>query len=53
MLLRIGNFLMDNVGSLTSIRNVAAKLISAAVDTNDKTAGAYIRYFCQSFLFIL
>lgn len=51
MLLRIGNFLMDNVGSLTSIRNVASKLISAAVDTNDKTAGAYIRYFCQSFLF--
>lgn len=51
LLLMIGNFLMDNVGNQTSIRNVAAKLTSGTYKTNDKTVGAYIRYFCQAFLF--
>ena len=51
LLVMIGNFLMDNLGSQTSIRNVAAKLTSGTYKTNDKTVGAYINYFCRSFLF--
>jgi len=51
LLIMIGNFLMDNVGNQTSIRNVAAKLSSSSYKTNDKTVGAYITHFCRSFLF--
>ena len=51
LLIMIGNFLMDNIGSQTSIRNVAAKLTSSTYKTNDKTVGAYIDYLCRSFLF--
>ncbi len=51
LLVMIGNFLMDNVGNQTSIRNVAAKLTSGTYKTNDKTVGAYINYLCRSFLF--
>lgn len=51
LLIMIGNFLMDNVGNQTSIRNVASKLTSGTYKTNDKTVGAYISYLCHSFLF--
>ena len=51
LLIMIGNYLMDNVGNQTSIRNVASKLTSGTYKTNDKTVGAYINYFCRSFLF--
>lgn len=47
----IVNFLMDNIGSKTSIRNVANALTSNTYKTNDKTCGAYIDYICRSFLF--
>ena len=47
----IVDFLMDNIGSKTSIRNVANKLTSNTYRTNDKTCGAYIEYLCRSFLF--
>lgn len=51
LLLMISNFLMDNIGNETSIRNVANKLSSSAYKTNDKTVGAYMDYLCKSFLF--
>ena len=51
LLVMIGNFLMDNIGNQTSIRNVAAKLTSGTYKTNDKTVGSYIEYYCRSFLF--
>ncbi len=51
LLIMIGNFLMDNIGSQTSIRNVASKLTSGTYKTNDKTVGAYISYLCRAFLF--
>lgn len=47
----IVDFLMDNVGSKTSVRNVANTLTSNTYRTNDKTCGAYIDYLCRSFLF--
>ncbi len=51
LLLMIGEFLMDNVGSRTSVRNVASKLSSNTYKTNDKTVGSYINYLCKSFMF--
>lgn len=47
----IVDFLMDNVGSKTSIRNIANALTSNTYKTNDKTCGSYIDYLCRSFLF--
>lgn len=47
----IVDFLMDNIGSQTSIRNVANSLTSNTYKTNDKTCGSYIDYLCKSFLF--
>lgn len=51
LLKMIYEFLMDNIGNQTSIRNIANKLTSSAYKTNDKTCGAYIDYLCKSFLF--
>lgn len=47
----IVDFLMDNIGSKTSIRNIANTLTSNSYRTNDKTCGAYMEYLCRSFLF--
>ena len=51
LLLMIGNYLLDSIGSRTSIRNVSNKLTSKTYKTNDKTVGAYISYLCKSFMF--
>ena len=51
LLLMIGDFLMDNIGSTSSIRNIANKLSSSTYTTNDKTVGAYISYLCTAFMF--
>ena len=51
LLLMIGDFLMDNIGSSSSIRNIANKLSSSTYTTNDKTVGAYISYLCKAFMF--
>ncbi len=45
------DFLMDNIGNKTSIRNIANSLTSNTYKTNDKTCGAYLDYLCRSFLF--
>ena len=44
----IVDFLMDIIGSQTSIRNVANSLTSNTYKTNDKTCGSYIEYLCRS-----
>ena len=51
LLLMIADYLMDNVGNKTSIRNVANSLTSNSYKTNDKTVGSYVDYLCKSFLF--
>lgn len=51
LLLMIANYLMDNVGNKTSIRNIANSLTSKTYKTNDKTVGSYVDYLCKSFLF--
>lgn len=47
----IYEFLMDNIGNQTSIRNISSKLTSSTYKANDKTCGTYIDYLCKSFLF--
>lgn len=51
LLILIANYLMDNLGNKTSIRNLANCLTSKTYKTNDKTVGAYVDYLCKSFLF--
>ena len=51
LLLMVADYLMDNVGNKTSIRNIANSLTSNSYKTNDKTVGAYVDYLCKSFLF--
>ena len=51
LLIMIADFLMDNVGNKTSIRNIANSLTSNSYKTNDKTVGSYVDYLCKSFLF--
>ena len=45
------DFLADNIGSKTSIRNIANTLTSNRMETNNKTVGSYIDYLCRSYLF--
>ena len=47
----IVDYLMDNVGNKTSIRNIANALSSKTYKTNDKTCGSYMDYLCRSYLF--
>lgn len=51
LLIMIANFLMDNIGSCSSIRSIARKLTSSSFAANDKTVGSYISYLCKAFLF--
>ena len=51
LLLMIADYLMDNIGNKTSIRNVSNVLTSKSYQTNHKTAGSYVDYLCKSFLF--
>ena len=51
LLIMVADFLMDNIGNKTSIRNIANSLTSKSYKTNDKTVGSYVDYLCKSFLF--
>lgn len=48
LLIMLADFLMDNVGNKTSIRNITNCL---GLKTNDKTIGAYLTYLNRVFLF--
>ena len=45
------DFLMDNVGNITSTRNIAKAITAAGDTTNHKTIGSYIDYLCKAFAF--
>ena len=47
----IAEFLMDNIGNITSANNVCSRLSTGKVEPSHVTAGNYIRYLCHAFIF--
>ena len=45
------DFLMDNIGSVTSVRTITNTLELNGMKTDHKTVGKYITYLCRSFAF--
>lgn len=45
------DYLMDNIGNLTSIRGISNSLKSSHISADHKTVGKYLSYLCSSFLF--
>lgn len=45
------DFLMDNIGSVTSVRTITNTLASNGMKTDHKTIGKYITYLCRAFAF--
>lgn len=50
-LARVCDYLMDNVGNLTSLRSVAATLSAGGLKMADKTLASYVGYLCDAFAF--
>ena len=48
---RLTDYLMDNIGNLTSVRRIEDVLKNAHVKASDKTLSAYIGHLCQAFAF--
>ena len=48
---KIGDVLMDNLGNLTTGRNIANTLTSSHQPTNNKTVGSYLDYLTEAFAF--
>lgn len=48
---KIGEYLMDNIGNVSSFRNVSNTLTGNGFATNHITVGSYIDYLCNAFVF--
>lgn len=48
---RTCDFLMDNIGNVTSLRNISAGLAAAGFAVSDKTLAAYLNHLCAAFAF--
>jgi len=48
LLIMLSDYLMDNIGNITSIRNISNCLPGK---TNDKTVGSYLSYLTKAFMF--
>ena len=48
---RIARFLFDNIGNITSLRNIAASLSTNGIRTNGNTVDGYVESLCDAFLF--
>ena len=47
----LSEYLMDNIGNLTSQRNISDVLNRNGISIDHKTVSNYIRYLCQGFIF--
>lgn len=45
------DFLMDNIGNLTSIRHITEVLSNNGITISNKTVTNYINYLCRAFAF--
>ena len=50
-LMRIADYMMDNISNITSSRNVTDALNADGTTITNKTVGSYIRYLCDAFSF--
>lgn len=50
-LLRIADYMMDNVSNITSARNITDALNADGLKITNKTVGAYLGYLCDAFAF--
>ena len=50
-LIQVTNYLMDNIGNITSPNNVTGGLISNNTPTSHVTVRRYIQYLCNAFVF--
>lgn len=48
---KLMDFLMDNVGNISSVRNMSKTLDASGNYTNNKTIGCYVEYLCRAFAF--
>lgn len=47
------DFLVDNAGNMTSVRNICETLISNKDRYDHKTVGKYLKYLCRAFAFYM
>ena len=48
---RLSEFLLDNIGNITSPNRVSNALVSGQVPTSHVTVGNYVKYMCHAYLF--
>lgn len=48
---KINNYLMDNIGNITSVRNISNYLANNKESGNHVTVGNYINYLCNAYMF--
>ena len=48
---RLSEYLMDNIGNVTSLTNAAKALNGSGIKVDNKTAVKYVDYLCNAFLF--
>ena len=48
---RVARFLFDNIGNVSSVRNMAGVLSNSGVKTNANTVNGYLDALCQAYLF--
>ncbi len=51
MIKRVSHYLMDNIGNISSSRNISNVLTADGEDSNHKIVGRYIDYLCNAFVF--